>query len=71
MQFLGLGLGQGTQMLGTIGGVSNNGVNSQTNLSGQQSRLASNQYGAGAQFGLQGMQNKGNLLGGMFKGGLL
>jgi len=71
MKFLGLGLGQGTQMLGTIGGVSNNGVNSQTNLSGQQSRLASNQYGASEQFGLQGMQNKGNLLGGMFKGGLL
>ena len=56
MQFLGLGLGQGTQMLGTIGGVSNNGVNSATNLSGQQANLA-------GRYGTQGMLNMTNLYG--------
>ena len=56
MQFLGLGLGQGTQMLGTIGGVSNNGVDSATNLSGQQANLAGD-------YGVQGMRTIGRLAG--------
>ncbi len=39
LQFLGLGLGQGTAMLGTQAGVAQTGINAQASIAGQQSAL--------------------------------
>jgi len=55
MQFLGLGLGQGTQMLGTTAQVSNNGVNAAVNLAAQNVQIA------GQQSSLQGKLSIANM----------
>jgi len=41
MQFLGLGLGQGTQMLGTIGNVASNGANAQAGIASSYNQTSS------------------------------
>jgi len=52
--FLGLGLGQGAQMLGVQANVANAGVGAQANIAGQQSALA-------GQLGVQGMRGMSSL----------
>lgn len=65
LNFLNLGLGQGTAMLGIQSGVSQAGVSAQTNIAGQQLGLASN-------LGAANMQAMGNIVqaGGQVAGGL-
>jgi len=71
MQFLGLGLGQGTQMLGTNAQVSNNGVNAAVNLAGQNAQIAGQQTALQGQLSAANMKNTSSVVGmaaGMYSG---
>jgi len=57
MQFLDLGLGQGTNMLGVLSNVQNNGVNASVNLSGQNNMLAGSLYNNATSIANQNSRN--------------
>ena len=61
MQFLGLGLGQGTQMLGITANAANSGVNAAVNLAGQNAQIAGQQSALQGQLGAAGMQQMGKV----------
>lgn len=61
MQFLGLGLGQGTQMLGIIGNAAGNVTNAYSSAVSSRTNIANSYLNKSTQYGVQGMANMGQL----------
>ena len=71
MNFLGLGLGQGANMLGINAQVSNSGVNAAVNLAGQNAQIAGQQSTLQGKLGVANMKAMGDIVGlggGMYAG---
>ena len=61
MQFLGLGLGQGTQMLGIIGNSASNVTNAYSSAVNSRTNIANSYLNRSTAIGTQGMANMGQL----------
>lgn len=68
MQFLGLGLGQGTQMLGIIGNAAGNANNAYSTGVQSQTSIGNSYLNRSTNYGMQGMANMGSIFSSAAKG---